>query len=123
MIFVFGSNKSGIHGAGAARYALNHKGAIYGMGEGLAGQSYALPTKGYRIECISLNEIKEAVNRFIDFATNHSEMKFQITRVGCGLGGHRDQDIALMFQYAPDNCFFDFMWNKYLKEKKYWGTY
>lgn len=123
MIFVFGSNKSGFHGLGAAKYALNHKGAIYGIGEGLAGQSYALPTKGYKIERIGLGEIKWAVMRFINFANEHPEMDFQVTRVGCGLGGHRDEYIAPMFHYAPDNCFFDTVWNKYLKEKKYWGTF
>ena len=63
MIFVFGSNKAGIHGAGAAKYALEHEGAEWGVGEGLTGNSYALPTKGHKIEKIPVLEIKYAVDR------------------------------------------------------------
>lgn len=44
-IFVFGSNLKGIHGAGAARTAKNSFGAKDGVGEGLTGDAYALPTK------------------------------------------------------------------------------
>lgn len=50
MIFVFGSNLSGIHGAGAAHFAMQKMGAIYGQGQGLQGQSYALPTKEFFTE-------------------------------------------------------------------------
>lgn len=44
-IFVFGSNPTGIHGAGAAKVAREQFGAKAGVGEGLTGNSYALPTK------------------------------------------------------------------------------
>lgn len=47
-IFVFGSNPEGRHGAGAAKTAVDSFGAIYGQGEGLQGNSYALPTKDLR---------------------------------------------------------------------------
>lgn len=127
MIFVFGSNKAGIHGAGAAKVALREHGAEWGVGEGLVGNSYALPTKGHRIETIPLLEIKYAVLRFIEFAESYSNGQFQVTRVGCGLGGHKDADIAPMFRTAPDNCFFDEYWKTWLdtmhQKRNYWGTF
>ena len=45
-IFVFGSNLAGRHGKGAAKFAKDYHGAIYGRGVGLQGTSYAIPTKG-----------------------------------------------------------------------------
>ena len=129
MIFVFGSNKAGIHGAGAAKFALENKGAEWGIGEGLVGESYALPTKGYKIEEISLLEIKNSVNRFIEAAEYWALRggEFQVTRVGCGLGGKLDSDIAPMFRAAPDNCLFDEFWKPWLDthdiKRRYWGTF
>ena len=68
VIMVFGSNPEGRHGAGAASIALSRFGAIYGQGEGLQGNSYALPTKDlvavlksrwYRPGINEANEIKQ----------------------------------------------------------------
>lgn len=129
MIFVFGSNKAGIHGAGAAKFALEHKGAEMGIGEGIVGDSYALPTKGHNIECLPLLEIKNSVNRFIEVAEYWAlrGAEFQVTRVGCGLGGKKDSDIAPMFRGAPDNCLFDEYWKPWLDtydiKRRYWGTF
>jgi len=127
MIFVFGSNLSGIHGAGAARYALNHKWAAYGVGEGLTGQAYALPTKGYQISFMPLDDIHKHVQKFMKFAYDErNELQFQVTRVGTGLSGFRDADIAPMFEYVAhrkSNCFFDTAWRHHLPEDaKFWGT-
>lgn len=123
MIFTFGSNLAGRHGAGAARYALQFKGAAYGQGEGHYGISYALPTKGWKIDFIPLNEIQMYVDNFIAYAKKHLQFKFQVTRVGCGLAGYKDKDIAPMFKDAPDNCYFDEAWKPYLgDEYEYWGT-
>lgn len=44
-VFVFGSNPEGGHDAGAAKIAREQFGAEYGVGEGLTGNAYALPTK------------------------------------------------------------------------------
>ena len=44
-IFVFGSNLAGRHGKGAALDAKNKYGAIYGVGFGRTGNSYAIPQK------------------------------------------------------------------------------
>lgn len=126
MIFVFGSNKAGVHGAGAARVAFKQHGAKWGIGEGIVGNSYALPTKGWHIEELPLEEIKLAINRFIETAEYWAlrSAEFQVTRVGCGLGGHKDHNIAPLFKPAPDNCLFDEYWKPWLgKEKRYWGTF
>jgi hypothetical protein len=50
VIFVFGSNPEGRHGAGSAKTAREKFGAIRGQGEGLQGNSYAIPTKDLRIK-------------------------------------------------------------------------
>lgn len=124
MIFVFGSNRAGVHGAGAARTARLKYGAILGKGEGPMGMSYALPTKGFQIEMISLDEIREHVKKFIAHADDTPNRNFKVTQVGCGLGGHRAEDIAPMFRGAPSNCYFDSAWKPYLRDTvKYWGTF
>lgn len=124
MIFVFGSNKSGIHGAGAAKYAHEKLHAGWGIGEGLTGACYALPTKGRNIEFIPLEEVKEAVDRFIKTAEHFELIDFQVTQVGCGLGGFTKEEIAPLFADAPENCLFDEAWRPILgDDKRYWGTF
>ena len=94
-IFVFGSNLAGAHGGGAARIALNYFGAVWGQGVGLQGQSYAIPTMQGGVETI-----KPYVDEFIDFARQHPELKFLVTRIGCGIAGFRDEEIAPLFTAA-----------------------
>lgn len=101
--FVFGSNKSGRHGKGAALWARQHRGAIYGQGEGLQGNSYAIPTKDERIRTLPLDEIAKHVETFLAFARDNPEMKFQLTPIGCGLAGYKPHQIAPMFRDAPEN--------------------
>lgn len=123
MIFVFGSNLAGIHGAGAARYAALNLGAERGVGRGRTGQCYALPTKGSRIQCMPIEFIKQSVDGFLNHAAAHHEDEFKVTRVGCGLGGYKDEQIAPLFANAPDNCYFDLAWKPWLgPNRKYWGT-
>ena len=90
-IFVFGSNASGFHGGGAAAQAMHDFGAIWGQGEGLQGQSYAIPTME------GLESMKAAVERFTQFATQHPELRFLVTRVGCGIAGHTVREVAPLF--------------------------
>lgn len=124
MIFVFGSNRSGIHGAGAARYAFERRGAEWGIGEGLTGTCYALPTKGHMIKYISLDEVADHVQKFILFARENDHLDFQVTQVGCGLGGFTKRDIAPLFQFAPLNCYFDTAWKNDMPESfHFWGTH
>lgn len=94
-IFVFGSNLAGAHGGGAARAAMNKFGAIWGQGVGLQGQSYAIPTMQGGVETI-----KPYVDEFIEFAKSHPEMKFLVTRIGCGIAGFKDDEIAPLFKDA-----------------------
>ena len=96
-VFVFGSNLQGHHGGGAARAALNKFGAIWGQGVGLQGQSYAIPTMQGGVETI-----KPYVDQFIDFAKEHSELFFYVTRIGCGIAGFKVEEIAPLFQAAID---------------------
>lgn len=94
-IFVFGSNLEGMHGGGAARIAYNKFGAIWGQGVGLQGQSYGIPTMHGGVK-----EIKPYVDEFINFAKSHPELKFLVTRIGCGIAGFKDEEIAPLFQDA-----------------------
>lgn len=94
-VFVFGSNLAGHHGGGAARAALNKFGAIMGQGVGLQGQSYAIPTMQGGVETI-----KPYVDDFIAYAKAHPELKFYVTRIGCGIAGFTDEEIAPLFQEA-----------------------
>ena len=94
-IFVFGSNLEGQHAGGAARTAVERFGAIWGQGVGLQGQSYAIPTMQGGVETI-----RPYVNDFIRFASCHPEMKFLVTRIGCGIAGFSDEEIAPLFAGA-----------------------
>lgn len=103
-VFVFGSNLAGRHGKGAAKFARMNRGAIYGQGEGMQGNAYAIPTKDGVLRSLPLGEIAIGVERFIAFAKQHPEMHFQITPVGCGLAGYQYSQIAPMFKDVPSNC-------------------
>jgi hypothetical protein len=122
-LFCFGSNSAGKHGAGAAAYAYKSLGAEWGVGEGPTGQCYAIPTKDRNIQSRSLEEVWNSIDRFISYANNHPELTFQVTRIGCGLAGFADEDIAPMFADSPDNCEFDSAWQQWLPAKKVWGTF
>lgn len=104
MVFVFGSNLAGRHGKGAALHARLCHGAVYGCGEGRQGDSYAIPTKDHNIRTLPLEQIAKHVESFIEHARLHSNEQFQVTRIGCGLAGYKDSDIAPLFKDAPDNC-------------------
>lgn len=94
-IFVFGSNLAGRHGAGAAKYAFDNFGAVWGQGVGLQGRSYAIPTMQGPVE-----SIKPYVDDFLDFARDHPELEFLVTRIGCGIAGFSDEQIAPLFWNA-----------------------
>jgi len=104
-VFVFGSNTAGIHGAGAALLAKQRFGAIKGQGIGIQGRSYAIPTKGMQLEVLPLSTIQNYVNDFISFTRRTPELKFYVTKIGCGLAGYTVEDIAPMFKQhsIPDN--------------------
>lgn len=92
-IFVFGSNLAGSHGGGAARLAYQKFGAVWGQGRGLQGNSYAIPTMQGGVETI-----RPYVNEFIDFAKSHPELTFYVTKIGCGIAGFKESEIAPLFK-------------------------
>ena len=96
-VFVFGSNLAGMHGA------------VMGCGVGQRGQSYAIPTMQGGVETI-----KPYVDEFIAFAGEHPELFFYVTRIGCGIAGFRDKDIAPLFAGAVglENVCLPKGWNK-----------
>lgn len=103
-VFVFGSNLAGRHGKGAALHALKHHGAIYGLGVGMQGKCYAIPTKDAKLRTLPLEEIRRYVNTFKAFAVRNPFFIFNVTRIGCGLAGYTDSQIAPLFKDAPINC-------------------
>lgn len=109
-IFVFGSNLAGRHGAGAARFAVLHHGAIYGQGIGLQGQSYGIPTKDEQIETLPLDVIARHVDDFLAFARSRRDLSFYVTPIGCGLAGYKRAQIRPMFDGMPSNCRFAETW-------------
>ena len=96
-IFVFGSNLQGMHGGGAAYVAHRKFGAIWGQGVGLQGQSYGIPT----MQC-GVETIRPYVDEFIQFAKEHPNLTFLVTRIGCGIAGFTDDEISPLFEKAHD---------------------
>lgn len=96
-IFVFGSNLDGMHMSGAARVAYEKFGAKWGQGVGLQGQSYAIPTMHGGVETI-----KPYVDDFIKLAREWDQNTFYVTRIGCGIAGFSDEEIAPLFDEAYD---------------------
>lgn len=122
-IFVFGSNLAGRHLGGAAKAAYDKFGAQWGVGVGLTGQTYAIPTMQGGVETI-----KPYVDQFIEYAKGHQEKKFLVTRIGCGIAGFKDEEIAPLFKKAVAICniylpkeFFDIIVAPYLKHCFYYG--
>jgi len=140
MVFVFGSNEAGVHGAGAALDAVTNHGAIMGQGLGRQGQSYAIATKGKYTRrdgtpgigrTLPLDVVKGYVEEFIRYAEANPTENFKITQIGCGYAGFTADQMAPLFVCVgnTDNCYFDSAWEPYLgitangKPVKYWGTF
>lgn len=114
-IFVFGSNESGIMGAGAAKLAHEKFGAKYGQGFGISGQTFAIPTKDWEINTLKLSIIQFYIMRFFDFTMVAKNYKFLVTEIGCGLAGYKPNDIGPLFAKAK------FCDNIYLP-KRFWDV-
>lgn len=113
-IFVFGSNLAGRHGLGAAKTARQQYGAQYGVGVGRTGNAYAIPTKGRNMEVLALFDIQRGCEQFVMYAKAHPELSFFLTRIGCGLAGYKDHQIAPFFKGLPDNVLVPDVWAAYL---------
>ena len=111
-IEVFGANQSGFHGSGHANFCKRYYGAEQNIGEGLSGQSYALPTKGYNIETLPLNQIQEHIHVFNVFTQQNPDKDFFVGRIGCGLAGYEDKQIIQLFK--------EFKWGKHVNFPGIW---
>ena len=113
-IFVFGSNRQGRHGKGAALHARLHHGAVNGQAEGLQGSSYAIVTKELRRNCqpVTLSEITLGVAKFLDFAAAHPNWDFNVTAIGCGLAGFAKDQIAPLFADRTSNVHLPNEWQE-----------
>ena len=94
----------GRHGKGAALHAAREYGAVRGVGVGRTGDAYAIPTKDAALRTLPLSEIMRYVAEFLRYSKGHPELRFEVTRVGCGLAGYTDAQIAPMFSDALTNC-------------------
>jgi len=123
VIFVFGSNPEGRHGAGAAKAARTHFGAIYGQGEGLQGNAYAIPTKDLRVQAnagrrsIAPSAITASIRRMYDCARQHPRKRFMVAYCNTdrrSLNGYTGYEMIRMFTAAgpiPDNVFVSQQWH------------
>jgi hypothetical protein len=112
-VFVFGSNLAGRHGKGAALEAKENWGAIYGQGQGFQGQSYAIPTKDKKLKTLPLGQIRNYVDDFLAFARKRPELRFLLTKIGCGLAGYQERQIFPMFESAPKNVIMPEGWEAF----------
>jgi hypothetical protein len=112
IVFVFGSNLAGRHGKGAALYAKQFYGAIYGQGIGRQGNSYAIPTKDSNLKTLSLDVINHHISDFIAYAKYNSKDTFMLTPIGTGLAGYsREQIYSLLKQFdVPSNVLLTKEW-------------
>lgn len=130
-IFVFGSNPEGRHGAGAAKTAREKFGAIYGQGEGLQGNAYALPTKDLRVKenkglrSISAEQITENIRKMYDVAKQNPSKKFKVAYTNglneTTLNGYTGAEMIKMFKDAgpiPSNIIFSKNWIDHWNEVK-----
>lgn len=128
-VFVFGSNLAGRHGKGAAQVARDQFGASSNVPHGRFGQSYAIPTKDGRplpgnprppledpVQTLPLDQIAAAIDKFVEYARLHLNEQFFVTRIGCGLAGYGDREIAPLFARAPANCSLPAPWIEWIGE-------
>lgn len=128
-IFVFGSNPEGRHGAGAAKTAKDKFGAIYGQGEGLQGNSYALPTKDLRVKenngrrSIPPKDIINNIKRMYKVANANPDKLFKVAYTNsldkATLNGYTGAEMIKMFKDAgpiPVNVIFSKEWTQHWDE-------
>lgn len=121
LIFVFGSNLAGRHGAGAAYDAMQYFGAVYGMPFGMQGQSFAITTLDERFHRLPIKDLASRVNLFLRFAAGRPRWTFYVTAIGTGLAGFTAEQIAPLFANAPSNCLLPPEWTALLSTPELTG--
>lgn len=96
-VIVFGSKPDGNHKSGAAKIAFEKFGAQQGLGEGISGQSYAIPVHKYHT-----HKMDKAVKSFVGYAKTHADKIFYVLPVGCGSAGIDIRVVSEMFSKAMD---------------------
>ena len=124
-IFVFGSNPQGRHGAGAAYTAHIFFKAQYGIGEGLTGNSYALPTKELRGEysdyaicgkSMCSDKIINNIKKLYECCKQNPDKKFKVAYRNVdnkSLNGYTGIEMMSFFKEAgeyPENIYFSKEW-------------
>jgi hypothetical protein len=112
-VFVFGSNLAGRHGKGAAKYAREHYGAVYGEGIGRTGNSYAIPTKDHALDVLALISIGKFIREFVQYARENPDDTFLLTPIGTGLAGYDKTEIFQLIRNCaplPSNIVFTKEW-------------
>ena len=102
-VLVFSSNLAGIHNGKAARRAYETRDAEWGVGFGLTGTSFAIPTKDWEIEMLPLDRIEKYVGKFLKFARARPDLSFELTPIGCGPTSYSPEQMAALFSDAPPN--------------------
>lgn len=102
-VFVFGSNEGGLHMGGAAKVAYDKFGAKWFKHEGLAGQSYAIPTLTVTLGKLPMVRLRKYIKNFLAFAAANPNLTFLVTPIGCGIAGRRAEEIAPLFVGYTDN--------------------
>ena len=102
-VFVFGSNLHGFHYGGAAHTAYRNFGAVWGVAEGLQGNTYAIPTLDKDMAKVSEDDLKNSISKFITFAENNGKLKFYLTKIGCGIAGWDVDTVKKLFWKCIDN--------------------
>lgn len=113
-VVVFGSNESGKHLGGAARQAYKCWGAAYGQGFGQAGSTFAIPTMDWELNQLTLAAVSFYVQRFLRYTVVYPDTTFLVTRIGCGIAGFKDEQIAPLFKDCPSNVHLPAAWVKIL---------
>jgi hypothetical protein len=117
-IFVFGSDLAGRHTSGDALTALRKHGAIYGHAVGIQGRSYAIPVRDENGRLLPVAMIARYVQAFLRFAATHKDLRFYVTRIGCGRDAHHDEQIAPLFAKAPSNCRLPPRWGRHATDAR-----
>lgn len=107
-IFVFGSNANGNHYGGAARVAFDKFGAEWGIGEGLTGNTYALPTLDENMQMVTELNLMKSFTKFIKFAEENKTKKFYLTKVGCGIAGWTIEGVKRILWAAAKAYFLEY---------------
>lgn len=121
IIFVFGSNTDGRHGAGSAKIAVEQFGAVYGAARGLQGNSYALITTNLHGE-YPIEWIEDNIKELYQVARNIPWKRFMVAyrsapeeKTLCGYKGRELFNCFLRAGDIPDNVYFSEEWYNMVK--------